>query len=137
MFPGHNDDTRPMSSGVSFGEDESYFQSPFSHTERAPSNVAFLNLLFLSHQGCQEEFEAASTHSTTGICSPGSPRSPARSAASRKQPPLLSPLSHLSFSTSGLLCGCCAMNTDFPCFTLYSCGARREHPGGCLSSALK
>ena len=113
MFPGHKYDTRPMSLGTSFGQDESYFQSPFSHREWVPSNVAFLNLLFLSHHGCQKGFWVASTHFNAGICSTGSPpRAQPGQQHPWNQPHLLSLLSHFSFSMYGLYFGCSAMNSD-------------------------
>lgn len=58
MFPGHNCDTRPMSSGASFGQDKSYFQSPFSHTEWVPSmwpSSTFLSFLTMAAKRGSEQ----------------------------------------------------------------------------------
>lgn len=113
MFPGQGYDTRPVSFGASLGQDESYFQSPFSHTEWGPSNVAFPNLPFLSHHGCQEGFWAASTHPKAGPCSTESPPGAQPGQCIHETaPPTILLLSFLLLPV-WMTCWCCAMKTTF------------------------
>lgn len=95
---------------VRFWPGRKLFPVTISHTERVPSNVAFLNLPFLSHHGCQEGFWEASTHSKAGTCSSESPPKP--SSMHETASPTVCFL--FSFSLCGIPVGCCLINTDSP-----------------------
>lgn len=111
------------------------FPVTISHTEWVPSNVAFLNLPFLSHHDCQEGFWETSTHSKAGTCSTGSPPEPSQvSSIHETVSPTVPTLLFLFLCRIPI--GCCAISTDFfP--KLYWWRASIKHPVGYLSSTLK
>lgn len=130
MFPGHHYDTHPMSSGASSGQDESYFQSPFSHTEWVPSmwpSSTFLSFLTMAAKRGSGQPPPIPKQ---GLVPQWALQSPARSVASMKQPHLLSPLFHFSPSPRGLSFGCYAMNPSW-------CEASVKHPVSYFSPTLK
>lgn len=119
---------------VRFWPGRKLFPVTISHTERVPSNVAFLNLPFLSHHGCQEGFWEASAHSKAGTCSSESPPKP--SSMHETASPTYGPRAFISLSPYvEYQLGAVSLIRTF--LQIYWCGAPLQHPVGQLSFTLK
>lgn len=107
----------------------------FSH-RMSTFNVAFLNLPFLSHHGCQEGLWAASTHSKAGTHSTGGSPEPSQVSSIHETASLTVPtLSFLFLPVWMILWVLCCESWISSQVSL--CEASVKHPVGYLSPILE